>query len=317
LQVKSGILTKERKKNIFCTTTLSFENHLFMLFLSKLRPVFVHFLLISTTGFLFSCGNKEEQSEMVDNGDNAVIPSPASIGFTVLNSISHDTAAFTQGLEIYNGAFLESTGLEGQSTLRKVNLQTGKVEQTQKMSNEIFSEGLTVFNDTIYQLSWQNKLVFLYDAKTLKPMSTLPWSGEGWGITNNGKELIISEGSDKLYFVQPGNLKLNKVLSVRDNYGPVNNLNELEMVDGFIYANRWQYEYIIKIDPVSGLVVGLLNMQDFLQKNTKSDLSYLNKRGATPTEAGAVLNGIAYDKNKKVFYVTGKLWPEVFEVKLN
>lgn len=254
---------------------------------------------------------------MADNEPNAAIPAPASIGFSILNSLPHDTAAFTQGLIIYNGVFIESTGLEGQSSLRKVNMQTGKVEKQHNLSKEIFAEGLTVFNDTIYQLSWQNKLVFQYDAKTLKPIGTLPWSGDGWGITNNDKELIISEGSDKLYFVQPGNLKLNRVLSVRDNYGPVNNLNELEMVDGYIYANRWQYDYIIKIDPVSGRVVGLINMQDLLLKNTKKDLSYLKNRGATPTEAGAVLNGIAYDKDKKIFYITGKLWPEIFEVKLN
>jgi hypothetical protein len=198
-----------------------------------------------------------------------------------------------------------------------LNTFSGKIEKKHALPNEIFAEGLTVLNDTIYQLSWQNHLVFMYDAKTFKQLGTLPWSGEGWGITNNDNELIISEGSDKLYFVQPKTLKLNKVLSIRDNYGAVNNLNELEMVDGFIYANRWQYEYILKIDPASGLVVGIINMQDMLQKNTKSDLSYLKSRGNTPTEAGAVLNGMAFDKSKNIFYITGKLWPEIFEVKLN
>lgn len=266
--------------------------------------------------FFTSCNNKERE-QTIENETTTSIPAPSSIGYTVLKSFPHDTAAFTQGLELYNGKLLESTGLVGQSTLRKLNTATGKVEQQQAMANDIFAEGLTVLNDTLYQLSWQNHLVFLYDAKTFKQLGTMPWSGEGWGITNNGKELIISEGSDKLYFVQPGNLKLNKVLSVRDNYGAVNNLNELEMVDGFIYANRWQYDYILKIDPNSGLVVGVVNMQDILQKNTKSDLSYLKSRGNTPTEAGAVLNGIAYDKTKGIFYITGKLWPEIFEVKLN
>ena len=310
-------MLQEIKKNILDTPSLTSENHFFMpipsqmpTFLSKI--VFTGLFLI-----LIACNNKEQGTSMADNDANAAIPAPASIGFSILNSLPHDTAAFTQGLIIYNGMFIESTGLEGQSSLRKVNMQTGKVEKQHNLSKEIFAEGLTVFNYTIYQLSWQNKLVFQYDAKTLKPIGTLPWSGDGWGITNNDKELIISEGSDKLYFVQPGNLKLNRVLSVRDNYGPVNNLNELEMVDGYIYANRWQYEYIIKIDPESGLVVGLINMQDLLLKNTKKDLSYLKNRGGTPTEAGAVLNGIAYDKDKKIFYVTGKLWPEIFEVKLN
>jgi len=274
---------------------------------------------------LFSCAivlwgvacNDKEAVISSENESVTSIPAPTAIGYTVLHSITHDTAAFTQGLEVYNGALLESTGLVGQSTLRKLNATSGKIEKQQSLSNEIFAEGLTILNDTIYQLSWQNKLVFMYDAKTFKQLGTLPWSGEGWGITNNDSELIISEGSDKLYFVQPGTLKLNKILSVRDNYGAVNNLNELEMVDGYIYANRWQYDYILKIDPTSGLVVGTINMQDILQKHTKSDLSYLKTRGNTPTEAGAVLNGIAYDESKKIFYITGKLWPEIFEVKLN
>ena len=274
---------------------------------------------------LFSCAialwgvacNDKEATITAENESVTSIPAPTAIGYTVLKSISHDTAAFTQGLEVYNGALLESTGLVGQSTLRKLNATSGKIEKQQSLANEIFAEGLTVLNDTLYQLSWQNHQVFLYDAKTFKQLGTLPWSGEGWGITNNGTELIISEGSDKLYFVQPGTLKLNKVLSIRDNYGAVNNLNELEMVDGYVYANRWQYDYILKIDPSSGLVVGSINMQDILQKHTKSDLSYLKNRGNTPTEAGAVLNGIAYDKSRNIFYITGKLWPEIFEVKLN
>lgn len=261
--------------------------------------------------------NDKEATISTENESVTSIPAPTAIGYTVLKAITHDTAAFTQGLELYNGALLESTGLVGQSTLRKLNVTSGKVEKKQSLANEIFAEGLTVLNDTLYQLSWQNKLVFMYDAKTFKQLGTLPWSGEGWGITNNGTELIISEGSDKLYFVQPGTLKLNKVLSIRDNYGAVNNLNELEMVDGYIYANRWQYDYILKIDPTSGLVVGSINMQDILQKHTKTDLSYLKTRGNTPTEAGAVLNGIAYDKSRNIFYITGKLWPEIFEVKLN
>lgn len=263
-----------------------------------------------------ACNEKGTSTTAIETDPNSGIQAPASIGYTIINSIKHDTAAFTQGLELYNGALLESTGLEGKSSLRKVNNQTGAVEKIQALPADIFAEGLTVLNDTIYQLSWQDHLVFLYDAKSLKPLGTLPWSSDGWGITNNGKELIISEGSDKLYFVQPGSLKLNKVLSIRDNYGPVNNINELEMVDGFIYANRWQYDYILKIDPNAGLVVGLINMQDMLMKNTKADISYLTKNGSL-NDAGAVLNGIAYNKEKKTFYITGKLWPEIFEIKLN
>jgi glutamine cyclotransferase len=221
-------------------------------------------------------------------------------------------------LEYYKGQLLESTGLTGRSSLRAVDISSGKVSSRIDLDQNIFAEGLTVLRDTLYQLSWQNHEVYLWDVKKqpFKKLATLPWSGEGWGITNDGNQLIISEGSDKLYFVTPGTLKLNKVLSIRDQYGSVNNLNELEMIDGYIYANRWQYDYILKIDPVTGFVAGTINLQDFLVKNSKADLSYLSKPGTTATDNGAVLNGIAYDPKKKTMYITGKLWPEIFEIRI-
>lgn len=265
---------------------------------------------------LFSCGgnieNNQDQSPTVENP----IAAPANMSYSVINSYPHDTAAFTQGLEVYENNFLESTGLFGRSSLRRVDIQTGKSSKSQKMDSLIFAEGLTVFNDTIYQLSWENHLVFMYTAKDFKPIGQLPWSGEGWGITHDENNLIISEGSDKLYFVEPQTLKLKKVVSVKDQFGAVNNLNELEFIDGYIYANRWQYDYILKIDPNSGFIVGLINLQDFLQKNSKADLSYLKREGSTAMQSGAVLNGIAYNKKAKTLYITGKLWPEIFEIKL-
>ncbi len=266
---------------------------------------------------LYACNENSQKSQDSNSQEGSLVPEPAQINYTVLNAYPHDTAAFIQGLEVFNGSFLESTGLFKRSTLRKVDIQSGKALKLVKNDDAIFAEGLTVFNDTIYQLSWENHKVFLYDTKELKKIGELPWSNEGWGITHDDKQLIISDGSDKLYFVQPGSLKLNKVLSVSDNLGAVNNLNELEMVDGYVYANRWQYDYILKIDPATGFIVGRLNMQDFLKRNTKKDLGYLTQKGSTAEESGAVLNGIAYDKGKKVFYITGKLWPEVFEVRVD
>ena len=263
----------------------------------------------------------QEQSEPANQGEvsqDQAVPASTVIAYTVLNAFPHDTAAFTQGLEYYKGQLLESTGLTGRSSLRAVDISSGKVSSRIDLDQNIFAEGLTVLRDTLYQLSWQNHEVYLWDVKKqpFKKLTTLPWSGEGWGITNDGNQLIISEGSDKLYFVAPGTLKLNKVLSIRDQYGSVNNLNELEMIDGYIYANRWQYDYILKIDPVTGFVVGTINLQDFLVKNSKADLSYLSKPGTTATDNGAVLNGIAYDPKKKTMYITGKLWPEVFEIRV-
>ena len=266
---------------------------------------------------LYACNENSQNVAEDSSSSSTQIAEPAQLTYTVLNAYPHDTAAFIQGLEVFKGGFLESTGLFKRSTLRTVDIKSGKASKMIKNDDAIFAEGITVFNDTIYQLSWENHKVFLYAAKDLSKIGELPWSNEGWGITHDDKQLIISDGSDKLYFVQPGTLKLNKVISVSDNLGAVNNLNELEMVNGFVYANRWQYDYILKIDPTTGFVVGRLNMQDFLKRNSKKDLSYLTQKGSTAEESGAVLNGIAYDKEKNIFYITGKLWPEVFEVKVD
>jgi glutamine cyclotransferase len=267
--------------------------------------------------FLTACGNGAGGDEAKQEAVSSGVPAPTSLAYTVLNAYPHDTAAFTQGLELYKGSLMESTGLLGRSTLRKVEIKTGKILSTIQLNDAVFAEGITILRDTLYQLSWQNHEVYVYDIKKEpKKITSLPWSGEGWGITNDGIQLIISDGSDKLYFVEPGTLKLKKVLSVRDQYGAVNNLNELEMIDGYVFANRWQYDYILKIDPSSGFVVGTLGMQDFLKKNSKKDLSYLDKPGSTAQQSGAVLNGIAYDSEKKSIYVTGKLWPEIFEIRL-
>jgi glutaminyl-peptide cyclotransferase len=267
--------------------------------------------------FLTACGNGAGGDEAKQEAVASGVPAPASLAYTVLNAYPHDTAAFTQGLELYKGSLMESTGLMGRSSLRKVEIKTGKILSTIQLNDAVFAEGITILRDTLYQLSWQNHEVYIYDVKKEpKKITTLPWSGEGWGITNDGIQLIISDGSDKLYFVEPGTLKLKKVLSIRDQYGAVNNLNELEMIDGYVFANRWQYDYILKIDPSSGFVAGTLGMQDFLKKNSKKDLSYLDKPGSTAQQSGAVLNGIAYDSEKKSIYVTGKLWPEIFEIRL-
>ena len=288
-----------------------------MLFLNNRIPfISKHYLsfLVIVYFVAISCNNESEVKN--ESSIEATTPAPASIGYTVLNAFPHDTSAFTQGLEVYNGKLIESTGLYGKSSLRNVDIKNGKVLKQLSNGKEIFSEGITILNDTIYQLSWENHLVFLFNAKTFQPLGTRNWSYQGWGITNDGKSLIISDGTDKLYVAEPNSLKVKNIVSVKDNMGPVNNLNELEMIEGYIYANRWQYDYILKIDPNNGNVVGTLNFSDFLPKNSKSDLSYLTKNNSTAQANGAVLNGIAYDRSKKTIYITGKLWPEIFEIKL-
>ena len=264
--------------------------------------------------FFLACNNSDSNgSEVIST--NTGIPEASNIAYTLLNSFPHDTSAFTQGLEFYKGVLYESTGLANRSTLRKVDYKTGKIISQVKLSDSLFAEGITILHDTLYQLTYQNHAVIVYNPKDFSVIKRLTWTSEGWGITNDGTNLYISDGSDKIYIVRPSDFKLQQVIGVRDQYGPVNNVNELEFINGYIYANRWGTEYILKIDPKSGIVIGRINLDDILQKNSKVDLSYLSKPG-TVADSGAVLNGIAYDSATGKLYVTGKLWPNLFEIQL-
>lgn len=272
------------------------------------------FLLLASAIILFSCNNASENTTepSAEPNSGTGVPEPSLLSYTVLNVFPHDTAAFTQGLEFHNGELLESTGLEGRSSLRKVDLKTGKPSTLKKLNDTYFGEGITVLGDTLYQLTWQNNKVILYDPKTFKQLGELPWSYEGWGITNDGRSLYISDGSDKIYVVKPGTLKLERVISVQDHLGPINNINELEFINGYILANRLDYSYILKIDPSNGHVKGKMDLTDVLEKYAKIDLSYIRTN-----VHGAVLNGIAWEPKAKKLYVTGKLWPLVFELQYN
>lgn len=263
---------------------------------------------------LASCNNEEIKTD--SSSSETSLAAPQSISYIVVDAYPHDTAAFTQGLEWYDDVLIESTGLYGKSSLRQVVPTNGKSKKQINNEKDIFAEGVTVWRDTVYQLSWENHLIFLYDVKNLNLLGTKNWNYQGWGITNDGNALIISDGSDKLYFVEPNSMQVKNILSVKDHMGPVNNLNELEMIEGYIYANRWQYDYILKIDPKNGNVVATIDLTDVLQKNSKSDLSYLSQNNSTAQINGAVLNGIAYNADKKTIFITGKLWPEIFEIKL-
>lgn len=267
------------------------------------------FLALIVTILFLACNNPDTTSKAVEESNVPSVPEAPAIPYTILNAYPHDTSAFTQGLEFYKGQLYESTGLEGRSTLRTVDLKTGAVKQLHKLAPKEFGEGITVLNDTLYQLTWENHIVFVYDPKSLKVIRQMTWNGEGWGITNDGKSLILSDGSDKLYFCRPADLKLEKVLSVTDHLGPLNNLNELEFVNGSIYANRIEYNYIVKINPSNGFVTGKLDFTDILKKYAKIDLTYLQTN-----PHGAVLNGIAWNPENKKMYITGKLWPLLFEL---
>ena len=286
-------------------------NHQFLIFASIiLKNLMKQFLAIAITIFLFSACNTNNGSP---DSDPTITPLPTGIAapkiisYTVMAQHPHDTSAYTQGLQFYNGKMYEGTGDFTTSSLRITDYKTGNVEKKHLMgSDKIFGEGINIFNNKIYQLTWQSNIVYVYDVKNIdKPIKTFKWPYQGWGITNNGKELIVSDGTANLYFVNPDDFKVKNTLAVEDNNGPVQELNELEYIDGFVYANVYQADYIVKIDPESGHVVGKMTMNNLLQASD-------NVPGRTD-----VLNGIAYDSISKTMFITGKRWPKLFEVKLN
>jgi glutaminyl-peptide cyclotransferase len=221
----------------------------------------------------------------------------------------HDTGAYTQGLQFYKGKLYEGTGDYENSSIRITDIKTGRVEKKHIMgSDKIFGEGINIFKDKIYQLTWQSHVVYVYDLGNIdKPINTFNWPYEGWGITNNGTDLIISDGSANLYFVNPDDFKVKSTIAVTDNGGPVLELNELEYIDGYVFANVYQTEKIVKIDPSSGHVVAKMELPGLPGQYFKDQIV---------PERTDVLNGIAYDSTSKKMYITGKRWPKLFEVLL-
>lgn len=264
------------------------------------------FLIFLVSTILFSCNNEKTNNSEVSN-DNASITTPQVIGYSVVSSYPHDTSSYTQGLIWKDSTLYEGTGLENHSKLMKIDLYTGKQLQSVSIDPTFFGEGITILHDTLYQLTWQDEKVLVYDPKTFRKIKEYTWEHEGWGIAQNGNELIISTGESNIYFVDPQTFKVKRIIGVTDNNGPVGNLNELEYVDGAIYANRYLTDFIYKIDPENGHVLGILDMTGLLAKAGQS----------VDVQSGYVLNGIAYNNTKKTFYITGKKWPLLFEMKFN
>jgi glutamine cyclotransferase len=259
-------------------------------------------LLALCTVYISSCNNTDTSS---DSSSDSNYTSTPIISYSIVATYPHDTSYFTEGLEFYNGKLLESTGNKGKSKLIETDLQTGKASKSISLDNKFFGEGLTVVNDTLYQLTWQEHIAHLYSVKDFKKIKELPFSRDGWGLTNDGKSLIASDGSSNLYFYEPGTLRLLKTQLITENGSPAVNINELEYINGYVYANQWQYNYIIKIDPNSGQVVGKLDLTDLVNKVKAQD------------PHAEVLNGIAYNPETKKFYVTGKNWPQIFELNIS
>ncbi|MEO7045062.1 MAG: glutaminyl-peptide cyclotransferase [Ferruginibacter sp.] len=263
--------------------------------------------ILSLTVLLSACNNNTDKKDPEVAPPSYGIAAPVQISYNIIAQHPHDTSAYTQGLQLYNGKMYEGTGDYETSSLRITDYKTGKVEKKHLMgSAKIFGEGINIFKNKIYQLTWQSNVVYVYDLNNIdKPIKTFNWPYEGWGITNNGTDLIVSDGSANLYFVNPDDFKVRSTLGVVDNNGPVDQLNELEYIDGFVYANVYQTNFIVKIDPESGHVVGKMTLANLLQP---SDII---------PDRTDVLNGIAYDSTTKTMFITGKRWPKLFEVKLN
>ncbi len=234
---------------------------------------------------------------------------PTLYTYRVRNTFPHDPTAFTQGLIVRDGQFLEGTGLEGRSTLRRVEIETGRVLEDRPLAAEFFGEGITELNGKLYQLTWQNATGFVYDAATLQELSRFQYNTEGWGITHDGQRLIVSDGSANLQFWDPQTLQPLGSVAVSLFGLPISQINELEYVDGAVLANIWQTNLIMRIDPDSGQVTGVIDLTGLLD--------YAPARTSTQTSAQPnVLNGIAYDEASGRLFVTGKLWPAVFEIEL-
>ncbi len=233
-------------------------------------------------------------------------PTTATVGeqtYRVINTYPHDPAAFTQGLVFDNGVLYEGTGLEGQSTLRKVDLASGAVLQRYDLPAEVFGEGITLFNDRIIQLTWISRKGYVYAKADFTLLREWSYPTEGWGLTHDNQRLIMSDGSATIYFRDPETFEEIGTIAVYDERGPVLNLNELEYVEGEIFANIWQTDRIARIDPATGAVRGWIDLSGLLGPEDR----------AQPVD---VLNGIAYDPASRRLFVTGKLWPKLFEIEL-
>lgn len=224
--------------------------------------------------------------------------------YRIVHTYPHDPDAFTQGLEYYEGSLYEGTGRYGHSSIRKVDLTTGEVLQIHNLDSKYFGEGITIFNSRLIELTWLSHLGFVYHLADFSPIKTFRYPTEGWGLANDGQRLIMSDGSATLYFLDPESLEITGRIKVTFNDSPVTQLNELEYIRGVVYANVFQTDYIVAIDPRTGRVTRWI------------DLSGLSDQAGVTFNPEAVLNGIAYDSKTDRMFVTGKLWSKLFQIEL-
>jgi glutamine cyclotransferase len=233
----------------------------------------------------------------------ASAPAPLS-PYRVVHVFPHDADAFTQGLVYLDGFLYEGTGLNGRSSIRKVRLENGEVLQIQRLDQQYFGEGIAIVGNSLFELTWQSEVGFIYDRASFQRTGTFTYKGEGWGLTQDGKRLIMSDGTAYLRFIDPATRKEISRIQVRDGGAPVERLNELEYVKGEVLANVWQTHRIARISPSTGRVLGWIDLSGLLNPSEAQSVE----------GAGGVLNGIAYDAQRDRLFVTGKLWPKLFEI---
>lgn len=291
--LRAFFLIKRNKRTFNNTKLMQILNTRFLLFCCLILLFFA------------SCNNESNTAKV----STASTQATSQINYSVTQEFRHDTSLFTEGFLFHNGTLYESTGSPNnlpfaRSLIIADDLSKGSFEKKVELDKtKYFGEGIVFLNNKLYQLTYKNQLGFVYDAKTFKQTGTFKYSNaEGWSLTTDGKILIMSDGSDKLTFLDPENFTAVKVLAVTDNNSPLDNINELEFIKGYIYANVWQTNSIVKIDTLNGKVVG------------KLDLSSLAFEAKTKNPNADVLNGIAYDSLTDKIYVTGKLWANIYEI---
>jgi glutaminyl-peptide cyclotransferase len=263
--------------------------------------------LFSLCSFLFFALQSCNNTSATQTNDDANSTNPVAElkpQYEIVAQYPHNTTSFTEGLEFMDSILLESTGQNGQSNVFKIDPTTGKELQKIALEDKYFGEGITAINNKIFMVTYQTEKGFVFDSKTLKKLKEFSYKGEGWGLTNDGKQIIMSNGSNNLSYRNATTFAEENIKAIFDENGPLGNINELEYADSFVYANIWQTNYIVKIDPSRGKVVN------------KYDFTSLVNQYIINTPNVDVMNGIAYNKKSKTFFITGKNWPLLFEVKL-
>lgn len=257
-------------------------------------------IFAAVTAVVVAC--REGEPKTPGEGDETVVePTAPTVAVQQIRSYPHDSTAFTQGLVWRGGRLYESTGRYGESSMRLVELETGRVIQKVDLADTYFAEGLAAVGDTLYQLTWKEGVAFKYDASTMQPAGQVSYTGEAWGLATDGRRLIVSDGSSYLTFIDPRTFQIDTTVRVTNGGQAVDQLNELEWVRGEVWANVWHTQQIVRIDPATGRVKGTL------------DLSALIPPVSDPE---GVLNGTAYDESTNRLLITGKLWPRVYEISI-